>query len=80
MITKTILGQLIIEALESNSGSASIVKICQYIWQNYESDLRDYGDLFYTWQYDLRWASQRLCKEGIIEKLPQGNMSIWKLC
>ena len=80
MITKTILGQLIIEALESNSGAASIVKICQYIWQNYESDLRDSGNLFYTWQYDLRWASQRLCKEGIIEKLPQGRMSIWKLC
>ena len=35
MITKTILGQLIIEALESNSGSASIVKICQYIWLLY---------------------------------------------
>jgi len=45
----------LIEALKANKGSASIVEVCKYVWENYENELRRSGDLFFTWQYDIRW-------------------------
>ncbi len=58
------LDQWIVEALEAHGGSASIVEICRHIWQVHESDLRRSGDGFFTWQYDMRWAGNKLRAEG----------------
>ena len=54
----------VLEALNAHHGRARIVEICKYIWQHYESKLRQSGDLFYTWQYDVRWAGQKLRNSG----------------
>jgi len=67
------------EALEANNGSASIVEICKYVWEKYENELRRSGDLFYTWQYDIRWAATQLRKEGIIRAADLSPKGIWEL-
>jgi hypothetical protein len=66
MITREELKKLIVEALISLEGSGRIIDVCKYIWDNYEDELRKSGDIFYTWQYDVRWAGQALREEGQI--------------
>ena len=34
-------------------------------WQTHESELPASGDLFFTWQYDIRWAAQHLQNVGV---------------
>lgn len=67
------------EALEANNGSASIVEVCKYVWENYENELRRSGDLFFTWQYDIRWAAHRLRKEGIMRAADLSPKGVWEL-
>ncbi|PWB89586.1 hypothetical protein C5688_15100 [Methylocystis sp. MitZ-2018] len=54
---------LIVEkAVQSYGGSASVVQVAQYIWKHHEPELKAAGNLFYTWQYDMRWAALKLRK------------------
>ena len=53
----------------SEVGPAPIARIAEHIWKNHEADLRASGDLFYTWQYAMRWAGQELQREGKLIKL-----------
>jgi hypothetical protein len=59
-----ILKTYIIEALQQKNGSASILEICKYVWQRHQGDLYNQGSLFYTWQYDIRWAATELRQEN----------------
>ena len=52
------------QAVRENAGRTSVVKVAQHIWEHREQELRSSGDLFYTWQYEMRWAAQQLRKEG----------------
>ncbi len=77
MATKNNLVDWVTKALEKHNGSASIAHICKYIWENYEQDLRASGELFYTWQYDMRWAGVQLRNSGVIKPTavsPKGGM------
>ncbi len=42
-------------------------------------ELRSSGDLFYTWQYDIRWAATTLRKEGIMKDASLSEVSMWEL-
>ena len=69
------------DALIDLGGQASIVDVARHIWTNHEKDLRASGDLFYTWQYDMRWAAQRLRDEGLLVRsglVPRGQWSLRK--
>ena len=79
MITKDKLQEWTIEALEAHGGSASIVQICKHIWQQHKSELEASGDLFYTWQYDMRWAGDKLRKERVLEQKRLGDRGPWRL-
>lgn len=72
---KADLEDLIVVALKSLGGEAKIADIAKAIWLENEGALRAAGDLFYTWQYDMRWAGQRLQGKGIIKK----NLRSWTL-
>src|SRR5437870_8827553 len=61
---KTDLIEWLADALRAHGGSASIVDVCKHVWKEHEDDLRRSGDLFFTWQYDIRWAAYRLRREG----------------
>lgn len=52
----------VLDALRAAGGSAAVTEVCKHIWTHHESDLRRAGDLFYTWQYDVRWAATKLRK------------------
>jgi hypothetical protein len=77
MTDRELLKQWIIEALISLGGRAKVVEISRKIWENHESDLRGHGDLFYTWQYGMRWAGQVLQHEGKLTK--GGKDRVWSL-
>ncbi|WDV06733.1 hypothetical protein [Lysinibacillus irui] len=79
MLYKKDLQKLVVEALEKNNGSASIVLVAKYIWVNYQKELECSGDLFYTWQYDIRWAKEELIKHGIIKTTKLSKRGIWEL-
>ncbi len=78
MAKKEDLDDWVVEALKAHNNSARIAEVCKFVWNKYENELRKSGNLFYTWQYDIRWARDRLAKVGIIRAKgsPQG---IWEL-
>lgn len=67
MATNETLKAWILEALVS-LGPAPVPRIAQHIWERHEAELRASGDLFYTWQYAMRWAGQVLQHEGKLAK------------
>ena len=73
------LEDCVIEALQALGGSGTIVEVAREIWIQHEADLRLSGDLFFTWQYDIRWAKKGLRDRGIVEVLRSGPKSIWSL-
>ncbi len=79
MATKEDLSGWLIEALRANNGSASIVEVCKYVWNNYENELRRSGDLFFTWQYDIRWVATRLQNKGILRAAESSPSGLWEL-
>jgi len=79
MLNRNDLPRLTLEALRSNAGSLSIVDVCKFVWNNYESSLRSSGDLFFTWQYDIRWAATELRKEGKMKSADLSPNGIWEL-
>ncbi|MBN9464402.1 hypothetical protein [Brevundimonas sp.] len=58
----------VVDALKAEGGSARLPLIAKHIWENHEADLRDRGDMFYTWQYQMRWAGQVLQQAGTLLK------------
>ena len=62
MATKAELTSWTIAALRALGGSAHLIDVAKWIWANHEDELRGSGDLFYTWQYDVRWAATNFAK------------------
>jgi hypothetical protein len=63
--TKDTLKHWLVEALEeSNNRAAHHVDVAKYIWANHQAELEASGDLFFTWQYDLRWAATNSAERG----------------
>ena len=60
MATKSDLEQWVLEAVQACGGEASIVQVAERIWANHARQLEESGPLFFTWQYDMRWAAQNL--------------------
>lgn len=67
------------EALEELGGSGSVLDVAKIVWRRHEPELRDSGDLFYTWQYDLRWAATALRKDGKLGESTRGSREPWRL-
>lgn len=76
---KEILRQWVVDALTTLGGTASIVEVCRFIWRNHEDDLWEAGDLFYTWQYDVRWAATDLRGRGIMRSDSESPRGVWEL-
>ena len=63
MTVKSDLQDWVVEALKTNGGEASILYVAKHIWDKHRRDLEG-TDLFYSWQYDMRWAATELRKKG----------------
>ncbi|WP_298863499.1 hypothetical protein [uncultured Microbacterium sp.] len=69
----------VVEALRQLGGEGTIVQVSQRIWQLHENDLRASGDLFYTWQYDVRWAAQYLRDTDLLVAVGGSRTKLWTL-
>jgi hypothetical protein len=79
MLNRETLMKWVVDAIKANHGSATIVELCKHVWENHEKELRQSGDDFYTWQYDIRWAGQKLRDEGIIQPVSISPKGVWVL-
>lgn len=79
MISRHDLPDILYKAIKDIGGSTNIVDICKYIWSKYEKDLKASGDLFYTWQYDIRWAATRLRKDGKMKNAEFSPKGVWEV-
>jgi hypothetical protein len=77
--TKNDLPGWLTEALLELGGRASLVQLTRRIWKNHEEDLRASGDLFFTWQYDLRWAANKLRRSFVMKEAGDSPKGIWEL-
>jgi len=79
MTTKNDLKDWVVQALKAHGGEARIPVVAKHVWDNHEPELRASGELFYTWQYDIRWAANRLRDEGHLQPKPKGDRGPWRL-
>ena len=79
MATRADLPQYVLEALDSMGGRGSVLDVTKVVWARHKDDLQTSGDLFYTWQYDLRWAAQKLRNTGILEKVDGDRSGVWTI-
>jgi hypothetical protein len=73
------LARWVEDALKESGGSAAIVQVCKHIWLHHREDLEAAGDLFYTWQYDVRWAAHTLRREGKLLPVDTSPKGVWQL-
>jgi hypothetical protein len=66
-------------ALRANGGRAKIPEVCKLIWEDHKDDLLSSGDLLYTWQYDVRWAANRLRRRKIMKAAEVSPNGVWEL-
>jgi hypothetical protein len=73
------LADWLYQALIDCGGEGTIVEVSKHIWAHHEGDLRASGDLFYTWQYDVRWAANELRRDNKIKPVDISPRGIWEL-
>ena len=73
------LPDILYKSIKEMGGQSRIVDICRYVWKNYQDELLNSGDLFYTWQYDIRWAATELRKSQRMKSAEQSPKGIWEI-
>ena len=79
MLVRSDLKPWVLDALRACGGRASVLEVCKYVWHHHEDDLHQGGDLFFTWQYDIRWAATALRKEGRLAPTEPKSSTPWQL-
>ena len=88
-MTRKDLPEILYELIKELGGKAKMMEIFKVFWQKYKNQLNETEDLFYTWNYDIRWAATQLRKQkrmkpaSIQENTHGANISpkgIWELC
>jgi hypothetical protein len=78
-LNRSDLPAVVEHSLRELGGSATLVEVAKRIWETKEADLRASGDLFYTWQYDMRWAAQKLRDARRLSYGRDRGRQIWQL-
>jgi len=50
MVTRMVLAEWVVEALERMAGSGTVVDVCRDAWARHEDELRRSGDVIHTCQ------------------------------
>lgn len=58
----------VFDALKTLGGTAQLVQVAEYIWDNHSSTITSDKKMLLTWQYEMRWAATQLRKQGIMNK------------
>lgn len=77
MITRDDLEAWVLQAVKDLGGKGRVIDIAKSIWTEHEGDLRRAGDLFFTWQYDMRWAAMKLRKKKKLKAASSNK--VWEL-
>lgn len=78
-MTRYDLPDILFKSLKDMGGQASIIEVCKYVWEKYKTDLQYSGDLFYCWQYDIRWAATELRKTGRMKPAEISPRGVWEV-
>lgn len=73
------LPDILYSSIKALGGQTDIINACRYVWEHYHADLENSGDLFYTWQYDIRWAATELRKTGRMRAAELSPRGIWEI-
>jgi hypothetical protein len=79
MVSRDVLMDWVIDALRAQGGSSNVKGVAKHIWEQHEKELRASGDLFYAWQYDIRWAAKKLRDTGRIKAVDDAKTLPWEL-
>ncbi len=79
MANKQTLQAWVLDAVRLMGGSAAPLAVAKHIWTHHEDALRESGDLFYTWQYDMRWEAQKLRNAGVLRSKEGQRTGTWDL-
>ena len=79
MVTREDLVVWVLEAVKRHQGGASVVQVARDIWDQHRHELEQSGDLFFTWQYEMRWAAQRLRHSGQLRASADCPRGRWML-
>ena len=74
-MTKDDLTNIVLNSLTSTS--MSIIEISKEVFLN--SGLSPADDMFYTYQYDMRWSLMELVKSGVVSRDKVGSRSYYSL-
>jgi hypothetical protein len=77
MVDRADLMPWIIDGLKANSGKVHFIEISKHIWKNHQRELEASGNFFYKWQYEMRWAGNKLVNEKKIIK--DKSNGVWEL-
>lgn len=78
-MTRYDLPDILYDAIKDMGGQTNIIDICKYVWEKHASELQSAGDLFYSWQYDIRWAATELRKSGRMKAANLSPRGIWEI-
>lgn len=67
MTSRAVLVDWVEDALKSLGGSSSILQVAKEVYRRNAYTLTQEDNLFYTWQYDMRWAAQKLRDQGKLD-------------
>lgn len=79
MLKRDDMLDLVVSALKVLEGRGSVVSVAKQIWDSNEAELRRAGNIFYSWQYDMRWAAHKLRKRGTLKSTSESPAGIWEL-
>jgi hypothetical protein len=77
MASRDDLVDWVYDAVKRSGGTASVVQVAKQLWTSHEDELRRSSDLFYTWQYEMRWAAQKLRDSGRLTYAKRGTKNVW---
>ena len=63
-MTRKELPDLLYKTLKELGGSANMMDVFRKFWNEHKDKLKETDDIFYTWNYDIRWAATQLRKQG----------------
>ncbi len=58
------LPDILYDLIDELGGRACMMDIFKLFWKKHGKDLQESDDIFYTWNYDIRWAATQLRKQG----------------
>jgi hypothetical protein len=79
VVTREDMKDWVLEALRSLGGKGYPKDVAKYIWEHYEAELKRSGNILYTWQYDVRWAAQKLRHSGKLKAVFGRKDLPWEL-